>query len=81
MRPRADAQSVTAEALFRLDAYARGALTLEELIDWAERLESSSPEDTWLRRVAADLANPLLCQEQATALVREHLRARKLLDG
>jgi hypothetical protein len=81
MHPLADRQPTTAEALFRLNAYARDALTLEELIDWAERLESNSPEDPWLRRVAADLANPLLCREQAIALVREHLRSRQLLDG
>jgi hypothetical protein len=64
------------QALLRLNAYLQGALTLEALIDWAEGLEAAGTEDAWLARVAADLANPLLCREQATALVREHLRAR-----
>ncbi len=63
-------------ALFKLNAYLRGALTLEALIAWAEGLDAARTEDVWLRRVAADLANPLLCREQATALVRDHLRTR-----
>jgi hypothetical protein len=63
-------------ALFTLNAYLRGAVTLDGLIDWAEGLEAEAPDDPWLRRVAADLANPMLCREQATALVHEHLRAR-----
>ncbi len=64
------------QALLRLNAYLHGALTLEALMDWAERLDAAGTEDVWLRRVAADLANPLLCREQATALVRDHLRTR-----
>jgi hypothetical protein len=65
-------------ALFTLNAYLRGAVTLDGLIDWAERVEAEAADadDPWLRRVAADLANPMLCREQATALVHEHLRAR-----
>jgi len=70
----------TAEAFFTLNAYVRGGLTLDELIDWAELVESSGPDDPWLRRVAADLANPLLCREQAIVLVREHLRTRVLQE-
>ena len=63
-------------AVQRLNAYLQGALTLEALLDWAEGIEAAGTEDVWLARVAVDLANPLLCREQATALVREHLRAR-----
>ena len=63
-------------ALFTLNAYLRGAVSLDGLIAWAERLEAEAADDPWLRRVAADLSNPMLCREQATALVHEHLRAR-----
>jgi len=66
----------THQALLRLNAYLCGALTLDALIDWAEATLALGPDDAWLARVTADLANPLLCREQATALVREHLRAR-----
>ena len=65
-----------ANALSTLDAYLHGALSLDELIDWAVRLDAEAPEDSWLHRVTSDLANPLLCRELATALVREHLRAK-----
>gem|GEM_PF-4485579 len=79
--PEAAGRHVTApadshQALQRLSAYLCGALTLDALIDWAEALEVAGTDDAWLARVAADLANPLLCREQATALVLEHLRAR-----
>jgi hypothetical protein len=69
------------EAVSTLDAYLQGALSLDELIEWAERLETEPAKDAWLRRVSSDLANPLLCREQATALIREHLRARAATDG
>jgi hypothetical protein len=81
MKPLADRRLGTTEAIFKLNAYIRGALTLDELIDWAERLESDAHGDPWLRRVVADLANPLLCREQALALIREHLRTRPPQDG
>jgi hypothetical protein len=71
----------TTEALLTLEAYVRGAVSLHELIDWAEHLEARSSHSPWLRSVAADLANPLLCREQAVALVREHLRSRPALDN
>jgi hypothetical protein len=69
------------EALSTLDAYLRGALSLDELIEWAERLGAEPAEDAWLQRVSSDLANPLLCREQATALIHEHLRARAAAEG
>lgn len=68
-------------ALFTLNAYLRGAVTLDGLIAWAERTEAEQPGDPWLRRVAADLANPMLCREQATALVHEHLRTRRATEA
>lgn len=71
----------TKEALLTLEAYGRGAVSLDELIDWAEQLEARSSQSAWLRSVAADLANPLLCREQAVALVHEHLRRRPALDN
>ncbi len=71
----------TREALLILEAYVRGAVSLDELIDWAEQLEAKSSRSPWLRSVAADLANPLLCREQAMALVHEHLRRRPALDN
>jgi hypothetical protein len=81
MRPPPNSQEALSEALVTLEDFARGALTLEALMVWAERLESTSPEDAWLGRVAAALANPLLCREQALALVHEHLRAQRALNG
>jgi len=80
MSPLTDRLSETTEALLTLNAYVRGAVTLDELVDWAEQLEAGGPDNPWLRRVAADLANPLLCREQAIALVHEHLRSRAGLD-
>ena len=64
------------EAVATLEGYLSGALTLDELIDWAERLAVPGCGDAWLQKVAADLSNPLLCREQATALVQDHLRSR-----
>jgi hypothetical protein len=75
MRPPALHPEVT-QALVALNRYLRDELSLDELIEWAERRESVAMDDAWLRHVLADLANPLLCREQATALVREHLRVR-----
>ncbi len=65
-----------ANAVRTLEAYLDGALSLDELVDWAERQEAEAVPEPWLRRVVSDLANPLLCREQAMALVREHLRAQ-----
>ena len=65
-----------AEAVAKLETYVRGGLSLDELIAWAEHVEGKTSEDSWLQRVQSDLANPLLCREQAMALVREHLRSR-----
>lgn len=69
------------EALSTLNAYLRGALSLDELIEWAERLDAEPPENAWVRRVSSDLANPLLCRELATALIHEHLRAIAAAEG
>ncbi len=68
-------------ALATLDAYLRGALSLDELIEWAEALDVAPAADDWIERVRSDLANPLLCREQAMALVREHLRAHAQSAG
>jgi hypothetical protein len=68
-------------AVSTLEAYLRDALSLDELIAWAEKLEARPVENAWLQRVSTDLANPLLCREQATALVYEHLRARAAEQG
>lgn len=68
-------------AVLTLNDYLQGAVTLDELIEWAEHLERKAIDDIWLQRVTRDLANPLLCREQATALVLEHLRAKAALDG
>ena len=65
------------EALATLDAYVRGGLSLDELIEWAEQLDVAPTADVWLQHVRSELANPLLCREQAMALVREYLRARR----
>jgi hypothetical protein len=56
-----------------LTGYRDGVVTLESLIDWAERLEASAPSDPWLRRTAQSLADPLLCRERAMAFVRDLL--------
>jgi hypothetical protein len=56
-----------------LTGYRDGRVTLESLIDWAERLEASAPTDPWLRRTAQSLADPLLCRERAMAFVRDLL--------
>ncbi len=56
-----------------LELYRNGGLSLESLIDWAERLEASEPTDPWLRRTAQSLADPLLCHERAMAFVRDLL--------
>ena len=69
------------EALSTLNAYLRGTLSLDELIEWAGRLDAQPPEDAWVRRVSSDLANPLLCRELATALVHEHLRTIAAAEG
>jgi hypothetical protein len=68
-------------AVSTLEAYLRDALSLDELIAWAEKLEARPVENAWLQRVSTDLANPLLCRELATALVHEHLRARAAEQG
>ena len=73
--------AVADDAVSTLEAYLRHALSLDELIAWAEKLEARPVEDAWLQRVGTDLANPLLCREQATALVHEHLRARAAKQG
>jgi hypothetical protein len=73
--------AVADDAVSRLEAYLRHALSLDELIAWAEELQARPVEDAWLQRVSLDLANPLLCREQATALVNEHLRARAAEQG
>jgi len=57
-----------------LHGYLRRAVTLDELIAWAERVEAAAPAASWLRALAADLANPMLCREAAAAHVHEHLR-------
>ena len=64
-------------AVRTLNGYLRDDVTLDELIEWAEQLNSSSSTDPWLARVAAELSNPLLCREQATALVYEFLRSHR----
>ena len=56
-----------------LSGYRDGIVTLESLIDWAERLEASAPSDPWLRRTAESLADPLMCREEAMAFVRDLL--------
>jgi hypothetical protein len=56
-----------------LVGYRDGLVSLESLIDWAERLEASDPADPWLRRTAQNLADPLLCHERAMAFVRDLL--------
>lgn len=76
MRATADQRRETLDAVHTLNAYLRGERSLDELIAWAERLDASQSEDAWLREVALGLSNPLLCREQATALVHEHLRTR-----
>ena len=58
-----------------LTGYRDGVVTLESLMDWAERLEASAPTDPWLRRTAQSLADPLLCRERAMAFVRDLLDA------
>jgi hypothetical protein len=68
------------DAVWMLTDYLQGALSLDELIEWAEQTQQEL-SDEWLHRVTADLANPLLCREQATALALEHLRLRTALDG
>jgi hypothetical protein len=69
------------EALSTLNAYLRGALSLDELIEWAEHRDARPADNAWVRRVSADLANPLLCRELATALIHEHLRAITAAEG
>jgi hypothetical protein len=66
-------ETSAAEARAALTSYRDGLWTLGELIEWAERLESSGPADPWLARVAENLANPLLCREEAMAFVRDLL--------
>jgi hypothetical protein len=61
-------------ALLTLQGYLRRAVSLDELIAWAEQVDASAPANVWLRAAAADLSNPLLCREEATAHVQEHLR-------
>jgi hypothetical protein len=61
-------------ALFMLHGYLRNAVSLDELIAWAERVERCAPANPWLSAAAADLSNPLLCREEAAAYVHEHLR-------
>ncbi len=75
MSPLIDGRTGTTEAVRTLTAYLAGLVALDELIEWAERLEAVGADNPWLRRLAADLANPLLCREQAMALVHEHLRS------
>ncbi len=70
-----------AEARRTLRAFVQEAMTLDALIAWAEGLTSQAIVDGWLRHVAAELANPLLCREQARALVLDFLRAQPTRDG
>ncbi|MGO9829261.1 MAG: hypothetical protein ACLPJH_03910 [Myxococcaceae bacterium] len=71
-----------AEARKTLQAFVQDGMTLDALIAWAEGLTSQAPvEDSWLRHVAAELANPLLCREQALALALDFLRARPKREG
>jgi hypothetical protein len=70
-------QPAVMEALATLNRYLQDELSLDALIEWAEGQASVATDDVWLHHVVTDLANPLLCREQAMALVREHLRVRK----
>jgi hypothetical protein len=81
MSPPPALRTDVADAVSTLNEYLQGAINLDELIAWAEHFEHDATDDIWLHRVRTDLANPLLCREQATALVFEHLRVRAALDG
>lgn len=80
MSPPTDERPTT-DAVRTLNGYLREEVTLDELIEWAERLEAANSGSPWLRQVAQDLSNPLLCREEATALVYEHLRSHAPVKG
>jgi hypothetical protein len=74
-------EGLATDAVGILNRYLREEVTLDALIEWAESLEAAPSDDTWLRHVVQDLSNPLLCREQARALVYEHLRSRAPVRG
>ena len=76
-----EASHTAQEARETLVSFLSGAVTLDALIAWAEGLEAQGAADRWLRHVAAELSNPLLCREEATALVHDFLRAKAPGDG
>ena len=73
--PQAQRRDAPSDARVTLTQYREGQLSLEALIEWAQKLETSAPADPWLRRTAQALANPLLCREEAMAFVRDLLES------
>ena len=74
-RPKVGQLPTPSEARVTLTRYREGQLSLQELIDWAQQLETSAPTDPWLRRTAELLADPLMCREEAMAFVRDLLES------
>jgi hypothetical protein len=57
-----------------LEAFVDECLSLDALIAWAEKEESTARAGAWRRRAASALANPLMCREEALARVYQLLR-------